>query len=268
MAIDFIGIGTQKGGTTTLRAYLSQHELICIPAKELHFFDNEKQDWINPDFASYHENFNFSSVARINAPRLSRQNHEADSKSRIGRICGEITPIYMYWEPCLERIYNYNPTIRLIILLRNPYARAYSHWAMEKARGWEDLPFSDALRQEEARLSLESHKNQHRVYSYLKRSLYSVQLKRCLKLFPRPQILILRSEDFFRSPQKSMHIITSFLEISPIAKLTPIHKRKGVYSEPISSKDWRFMASKLEEDISSVETLLSWNCSDWRHQSA
>jgi hypothetical protein len=265
VAIHFIGIGTQKGGTTTLNAYLNQHGSICIPTTELHFFDNEDQDWTNPDISLYHANFDLSSTYKIDYCSQSGKYREPGMKSEMGHICGEITPIYIYWEPCLKRIYNYNPSIKLIILLRNPFARAYSQWAMEKARGLEDLCFSEALRAEEYRLSVELPKHQHRVYSYLDRSLYFRQLKRCFNFFPRSQILILRSKDLFHSPYKCMQSITNFLEIPPLDKLIPIHARKGIYTQPMSNADWHYMADKLEDDISAVESLLSWDCSDWRH---
>lgn len=262
MKISFAGIGTQKGGTTSLNAYLRTHNLISIPEGEPHFFDDETQDWDSPDIASYHAMFTNSNneLNHDNDPTTVGLDAEGSQVS----IYGEITPIYMYWEPSIKRIHTYNPDIKLIILLRNPMARAFSHWAMEKSRGQESLCFSDALRTEAQRCREGIPDRQHRVFSYLDRSRYSVQLKRILKYFPLSQMLILRSEELFQAPEINLHRITDFLGVPAFSEIKPIHARPGDYINSLSYADWRYMASELNEDITSVESLLGWDCLEWR----
>ncbi|MEZ4606416.1 MAG: sulfotransferase domain-containing protein [Deinococcales bacterium] len=111
----FIICGTQKGGTTALDSYLRQHPHICMgKRKELHFFDQEKNFQSDIcDYTSYHKLFQVTSQRQI---------------------LGEATPIYMYWRAAPQRMWGYNPKLKLIVILRNPIERAYSHWNMERSR--------------------------------------------------------------------------------------------------------------------------------------
>ena len=67
-------------------------------------------------------------------------------------MIGEATPIYIYWKKAIERLVRYNPNIKLIIVLRNPITRAYSHWNMMRNRNKENLSFVDAIAAEPERL--------------------------------------------------------------------------------------------------------------------
>ena len=128
---DFIVVGAQRAGTTWLHNCLSEHPQVSLPEeKELHFFDNESHDWIHPPYWQYH--------------RCCRHSHP-------GQLWGDATPITMWWDPAPARIWRYNPSIRLVVCLRNPISRAYSHWSMEHARGKEPFNFDDALMMELSR---------------------------------------------------------------------------------------------------------------------
>ena len=178
--LSFLICGAQKSGTTALAAYLRQHPLIHLPEKkELHFFDDETQAWPEPDLTALHHHF-----------------QTADSD----QIWGEATPISLYWDPTAERIWRYNPAMRLIVILRNPIERAYSHWAMEHRRGNDLLPFALALEQEEERC-LEALPQQHRIFSYVDRGFYSAQLRRLWRFFGRNQVLVLQREERRESPR-------------------------------------------------------------------
>lgn len=246
MRLDFLGIGSQKSGTTSLNAYLRDHPQIRLIGGEAHFFDNEKDPWPPPNWDSYH--------SRVPA---------ADDNQGGVPVRGEITPIYLYWQPCLERIRDYNPEIRLILLLRNPVDRAYSHWAMETRAGKESLGFSEAIRSEDERLD-QSPQKQHRVYSYAARGLYHAQLERLLQLFPRKQLLIIKSEEFFRNPERAMGEVHQFLNVQTVATANKHHCRPGHYSSPMGKDDWYYLYTKLGSDIEKLEVLLGWDCSDWK----
>ena len=124
--IDFIIAGTQKGGTTALYEYFRLHQNICMAdKKELHFFDEDRYfEKKNPNYSKYHRYF---------------------SPNEHSQIIGEATPIYMYWNKSIERIHVYNPKIKLIIILRNPIDRAFSHWNMERDKGRESRTFLKAI---------------------------------------------------------------------------------------------------------------------------
>ena len=142
--VNFLIAGAQKGGTTALFDYLAGFPDIAMPGtKELHFFDCEAQDWDAPDYAAYHERF----------------------PNPAGRPCGEATPIYSYWPNSLERIATYNPAMRLILVLRDPVQRAWSHWRMEYARGPETEPFAWCIREGRQRLFASEPWGHHREFS-------------------------------------------------------------------------------------------------------
>jgi hypothetical protein len=112
--------------------------------------------------------------------------------------------------------------MKIILLLRNPVDRAYSHYQNEVKLGFEHLSFEDAVDQEAARLDgevqklLDDEKYQsfnHRHYTYLSRGIYVEQLKPWMKAFPRDQILIIISEDFFVSPQQVLDKVFKLLHV-------------------------------------------------------
>ena len=114
------------------------------------------------------------------------------------------------------------PNVKLILLLRNPVDRAYSHYHHEVSMGVETLSFEEAIDREDERLKGEwermledegyySFNHQH--YSYLSRGIYVDQVKVWMELFSRKQILILKSEDFYANPANAFGRTLQFLEL-------------------------------------------------------
>lgn len=188
--VDFIIAGAQKGGTTALYDYLVEDTAICMARiKETHFFDDETRDWGRPDYGDYHVLFD----------------------DPAGRPCGEATPIYIYWPQSLERIFAYNPAMRMIVLLRDPVERAWSHWRMEHFRGVEPLSFAEAIRNGRSRLFESTPWGYDRVYSYVERGFYADQLERLFAIFPREQALILCSADLQDEPAQTLERVRAFI---------------------------------------------------------
>lgn len=134
MKVSFLIAGTQKGGTTSLDAWLRQHPgLVMATRKEPHHFDN---DGLFADGAT--------------PPGHVYAAHFPASPSGLPR--GEATPITLWWPNALRRAQAYNPEFRIIVLLRCPLQRAWSHWRMERARGKDSLGFTAAVAGEEARI--------------------------------------------------------------------------------------------------------------------
>ena len=240
--LSFLVCGAQKSGTTALAAYLRQHPGIHLPeTKELHFFDDESQTWPEPDLNKLHHHFKTA---------------DAD------QLWGEATPISLYWDPAAERIWRYNPAMRLVVILRNPIERAYSHWAMEHRRGNDQLPFALALEQEEARCR-EALPFQHRVFSYVDRGFYSAQLRRLWRFFGREQVLVLRQEQLRLSPQTCIENICQHLNIPPGQTITPLERHKGDYESAMSPGCRERLRQIFWQEIGQLEQLLGWDCSDW-----
>ncbi|WP_374573189.1 sulfotransferase [Phenylobacterium sp.] len=237
MKVGFIIIGVQKGGTTALFDYLSEDPAIALSrAKETHFFDDESIDWEQPDYERYHAQF------------------DADSEG----LRGEATPIYIYWPGCLERIAAYNPAMRLILILRDPVERAWSHWRMEYARGAEARPFSWCIRQGRGRLLDAEPWGYHREFSYVERGYYGEQVERLFAVFPREQVLILKSDDLKAAPDDVLTEISRFLGVPSRAPVVPreVHVGRNMdYGENLEAEDVAFLRRLYARDMARLKDL-------------
>ncbi len=243
--LDFFVVGAQKSGTTSINAYLKNHPSIQMPRrKELHFFDHENSFYSTEvDYSELHNWFDFT---------------VGDAIKR-----GESTPIYMYWEPCIQRLWQYNRQLKLIAILRNPVERAYSHWNMEYSRGNEIRSFEESIK-EEITSYRGSYRAQDRIKSYIDRGLYSHQIKRIKKFFPDDQLLFIKYEQFRDNEYSCLEEIFDFLAVDPWIPEEGTLINKGHYSEPISIRDKKFLFDVFEKDIIETERLLDWDCSDWK----
>lgn len=241
--VDFIICGTQKGGTTALNAYLRDHPDICLPdKKEVHFFDDEDAFVSNtPDYFKYHALFE---------PKNDNQ------------LIGEATPIYMYWHEAPRRIWEYNPNIKLIVLLRNPIERAYSHWNMMQIKNMDDSSFWHAIQNEQER-SRSALPLQHRVYSYIDRGFYLEQLRRLWMYFPKHQVLVIKNEHLKNQPNETLQVVCDFLGVTPFQSIEPKNKHSRPYTSTMSEKEKKHLRFIFEYEIREIERVLGWNCSDW-----
>jgi hypothetical protein len=235
--VSFIIAGVQKAGTTALFDYLSDDSGLSLSReKEVHFFDDETQDWAAPDYGAYHANF----AAWDSRPR------------------GEATPIYLYWPRSLERIAAYNPAMRLIVLLRDPVERAWSHWKMEYARGVETRPFAWCIREGRRRLFEAQPWGHHREFSYVERGFYGEQLEAALAIFPREQILVLGAEDLNRDPAAVLAKVRTFLGLSPGADPRPrrVHVGRDMdYGSELTQADALFLRALYAADQARLQGL-------------
>jgi hypothetical protein len=185
---DYLIIGAQKCGTTTLYDTLVNHPAV-YPSyqKEVHYFDR----YFKKGLLWY----------RANMPRRAER-HRAKAEGRQF-MAGEAAPSYLFHPLVPARVKNVRPQIKLIALLRNPVDRAYSHFQKALDRSDEKLSFEEALDKEEERLASQldkvmagDHSFEWWHHSYKARGRYAEQLERWFKLFPREQMLIIRSEDY------------------------------------------------------------------------
>lgn len=244
--VRFLVGGVQKGGTTALFHYLNALPGVQMaPVKECHFFDEEGRDWAAPDYGAYHAGF----------PAID------------ARLRGEATPIYLYWPNALERIARYNPRMKLIFLFRDPVERAWSHWKMEYARQWESEPFAWCVREGRARVDCAEAPGFHRVFSYVERGFYGAQLERLLGLFPREQLLLLKSDELDRAPTETLARICRFLGAPPPAgSVTP--RREWVaqdidYGAEITAADRAYLRALYAEDLARFADLSGLAVDDW-----
>ena len=214
----FAVIGAQRAGTTSLFDDLLHHPEIAGPSgedkrlmwpeKELDFFSNRYYEGLG-----WYRGFFPTTVSRRRARRAGRS-----------LIAGEATPFYLVHPGAPERMAATLPGMRLVVLLRDPVARAYSHYQLNRRTGLEPLSFEDALASEEDRLAGEGDRLRadpryrspaFRLYSYFTRGLYAEQLERWLAHFPREQFAIYSAEEFFARRDEVYREIVAFLGVRP-----------------------------------------------------
>jgi hypothetical protein len=180
---DFVVIGAQKSGTTFFYHLLTQHPYVEPAAfKEPHFFDivfDLGVEWYRQCFP---------------APRWE------DGRRTI---TGEASPGYLFHPHAPERMARVIPQARLIALLRNPVDRTYSgyHWRIKM--GQETRTFEETIE-----AGFDDPDDKH-----LSRGIYVDHLLRWSEFFPREQMLVLKSEDFFDDPNQTLETVFSFLEL-------------------------------------------------------
>lgn len=246
--IDFITVGTQKGGTSALDYYLRKHpDIGMADSKELHFFDNEK----------------IFSKPWINYRRLTKHFHFTNGKT----VYGETTPNYMYWTPSIRRIWEYNNRMKLIIILRNPIYRAFSHWNMQlrrKNRNREVNDFWYCIKNERSRIK-EALPFQHRGYSYVDRGFYSEQIRRILRFFKPKQLAFIKYDDFIQSQKLTLTRVFEFLGVDPDNYHFKKNKVHSIpYKRDITRREKEYLIDLYFNDISEVERILHWDCSEWK----
>ena len=210
----FMVIGAQRCGTTSLYSYLVQHPLI-LPSfkKEVHFFDH-----------NYHRGTLWYKAFFPSIFQLIIKQKENGLASHRSMLTGEATPYYFFHPLAPKRIARILPNVKLIVLLRNPIDRAFSHYNHEVRMGTETLSFEEAIKHEKSRLQGErekiltkanyrSYAYQH--FSYLNRGIYISQVLYWLNFFPIDQLHVVCSEDFFEYPESVLKDITKFLGVPP-----------------------------------------------------
>jgi len=208
---DFVILGAQKAGTTSLIRYLREHPDVLLEpgVGEVHFFDNH---WDKGEL-----------FYRSHFPRVAKmQKHQASTGRTT--VTGEKTPYYLFHPLVPERSAKIIPAAKLIAVLRNPAERAASHHKMNFNAGDEPLSFAEAIDAEPDRIdtALEAivtgrapaSGGPANLYSYVARGRYAEQLDRWLRYYPREQLLALRSEDLLAAPEPTYAKVLHFLDLA------------------------------------------------------
>ena len=207
MTPDFLVIGGQRCGTTSMYRTLSQHPAVlkAVRHKGVHYFDTD----YSKGMAWYRAHF-----------PLQRTADQVERRLGVRPQTFESAPYYMFHPLAAERIERDLPGVKVIVLLRDPVERAYSAHAHELARGYEDQDFETALALEDSRLDGEaerliadpqyrSHSHQH--HGYLQRGRYVEHLERLEKVFGRDRIHVVDSHRFFTEPEPVYDDVLEFL---------------------------------------------------------
>lgn len=213
---NFLCVGAQKAGTSSIHKILSQHSQIFMSErKEIHFFDWEEQFELGNNW--YLEHFK-----------------NVDNQI----IIGETSPTYMYIEKVPERIFNLlGKDIKLLFVLRNPADRAFSNYKMIVGRKEEKYKFKKAILNDLSRIK---NNIEYQVdWQYINKGFYFKQINRFLKFFPKENMFfIIFEDDFLNNRKETFSKLYKFLGVDyqdiPLnIKITPQTKLKSDKADKI-----------------------------------
>jgi hypothetical protein len=210
---DVLILGAMRSGTTFLHNALAAHPQIAAgDIKELQFFS-----------------FRWSEGLEAYRRRLPLQWPDAvvACTGLKRRLVIDSSPYYLFHPLAPQRAaQTLAPSAKMIVLLREPGARAWSHYRWSLRQGREHLGFLTALAAEEERLAGEAERiaagqqvtsAPHQRFSYVARGRYAEQLERWWRYFPRERFLLLRSENLYADPQTVFDGVCRFLHLRPMA---------------------------------------------------
>lgn len=180
MRVDFMVIGSQKCGTTSLARQLADHPQIAFCSEKEPGYFHKSDDW-RVGIDDYH---------RLYSPQP-------------GQLCGEASTYYTFlpeWLDTHKRLYEYNPDLKLIYIMRQPVERIISHYSHNLVRSIDTAPAEWAVLNQP---------------SYLNRSRYAVQIRPYLELFERENILLLVFEEYTADQVAALQQVATFLGIDP-----------------------------------------------------
>jgi len=240
--LDFVVLGAQKSGTTSLHDWLAQHADIQLPVlKETHFFSNE--DRFKKGVGWYLKQFL--------------------SKPATCTLTGEVDPEYLFIEGAAEKIKQLTDVHKFIVVLRHPMQRAYSHYLMTVRRGFEELPFDNAIQAEQLRLANDVNNFASDHQSYISQSMYSKQIERYLTLFPDGKFFFIKFDDLIdkerseRVYKNICHFIGTKHDASLVDRSKPSNQaaatrwewlRNIIYRKDERSSLRKVVASMMTED--------------------
>jgi hypothetical protein len=202
---DFVIVGCQRGGTSSLYRYLGQHpDISASLRKETEYFTAkfpEGEAWYRAHF-----------------PLALRHRLAAVFGKR--RLTFEATPDYLVDPRAPARCHALLPDARIVVMLREPGERALSQFHHNVRLGFETETFGRAIELEESRISADlaemvedpsTSATAFRRFSYLRRGDYAEQLQRWFDHYSRDRFLIVESEEFFSDPDRVLGKVLDFV---------------------------------------------------------
>lgn len=207
----YLIVGTKRGGSTSLHEYILRHPdvLPAAVAKGTRYFDvNHGRGW------RWYE-------SHFPTTRAAERHHRAHGRDPI---VGEASPYYSFHPLAAPRIARELPDARLVLVVREPVERAWSHYRYEVARGFETLDIDAALDAEDERLAGEAERlttdpeyvsHAHRHFSYLARGRYAEQIRRLWDHVGRDRLLVVSSERLFADAPAVLDEVATHLGLAP-----------------------------------------------------
>ncbi|MFI5134805.1 MAG: sulfotransferase family protein [Chitinophagales bacterium] len=216
---NFFIVGAAKSGTTSLYEYLKLHpEVYMAPIKETHHFstdiDNTKfrsnyARSLNKDLSKWLESDLSEGIFHAFVTDW-KQYVQLFKNVKDEKAIGEVTNSYLYSKDAAKNIREKFPQAKIIMMLRNPAERAFSHYLMDLRIGYETDDFMTALKKDMAR----DPKGWGISNMYVEIGQYYGQVKRFMEIFPKEQLRIYLFDDFVKNPEATMKDIFRFLGVS------------------------------------------------------
>jgi len=231
MLPDYVIVGAQAAGTTALFRYLRRHPLIMrSKLREAHYFDYR----FDRPLSWYRALFPTRGHARF------------VGAMRGGRVLtGDCTPAYMFYPQAIRRMAEVLPDIKLIVLLRDPVARAYSQYQKMVRAGWADGESfeqlmedntQDALHAEWLRMAEdESYNNWDVMLRAIRtRGHYADQIQTLLNHYPSDRVLVIQSEAMFLDTPTVYRHVLDYLGLPPFTPSNLDPQNVGQYDAAIA----------------------------------
>jgi hypothetical protein len=199
--VDFVVVGAAKCGTTALDEYLRQHPDLTFPdVREPNYFAFAGSP---PEYRDHQ-----GRPAPIVASSITDETSYRSSFDSRG-LRGETSPAYLYVPGTAERMARLAPGARIIAILREPAARAFSAYQHLVREGREPLSFTAALDAEDERIA----QGWGLLWRYVDTGRYATQLRRFARHFPADRILVLRHEELRSDPLAVCRRVFEFLDV-------------------------------------------------------
>ena len=238
--VDFIIAGTMKGGTTAAITNFCKHPDIGMVKEEIHYFDRKEKYQKGTKW--YMSHFDYSK-----------------------KMVGDKAPDVMYQHSCLELLQIVNPSVKIILFLRNPIDRAYSHWKMTRDLFRNKSTFEDAINDE-----IEHRWGENTLYDvsfwhhYVQRGLYYEQIERILKYFPKDNLHILITENVKSNMDREYQKVFNFLGV-PHHHDNFVEEFSSKSSDQIDKKSTIYKKLKkiYSNDVKELEKFLGYKTKWW-----
>lgn len=186
---NFFVVGAPKAGTTSLYEYLKPHPQIFLPVvKEPKYFTPQLRESVSLD-------------------RYRQLYEHAAGYPAIG----DLTPFYLWESTAPGRIHEVAPNAKIIVMLRDPVARAFSHYLMAVSLGHDKATFAEALSRYNDREAAEWYLSSH----YIEQGMYAEQIERYLRVFGAERVAVFLFDDLVSDPALTLTRMAEHLRIDP-----------------------------------------------------
>lgn len=225
--VNLFVVGAMRAGTTSFVQLLASHPSIYVPPiKESHYFSE-------PLPKAFLERSPFFSIAAYFKKTFPKPLHSAQivnsdqyeqlySLATHQKYLVDASTSYLHEPSAAEKIKEYNPLAKVIIITRNPLERTYSHYKMDVGLGRISKTFEEIMKEE---VQLYQQEKLH-WYSHLAMSFYNKSINRYQELFEK--VLVLNLEALINDTPTEMKKVSTFLEIEPFPEINFDHKNAAL----------------------------------------